>query len=274
MAQVMIVRNGGKLLDIATTDMGDGTAKLQVDVDMATEGIATSANQITEITALQSIDGKLPAAAAAADASANATTVSSILGRVAAFNGTTWDRIRAGVTSLGTTVTGYLNVLPSAIYNAAPTARTEGQFGPLQADASGSLRQTLATLIAGEDLTNNVLAVAQQPLATNTHAPTVVTAINATNAVGKAAAGNLYAVYGYNGNAATRYIHIFNATALPANGTAPTLAPIAVPTGQTFSLDLAGYGIYFSTGIVVATSTTLATLTAGSADMSATVVVG
>lgn len=230
MASVIAVRNGQKLLDVASTDLGDGTAKLQVDVDMATEGIATEAT-------LSAINGKMT----------------------------------AGVTANTATVAAVSNTLPMARYNASPTARTEGQFGDLQADASGSLRQTMATLLAGEDLTSNVIAVVQQPLATNAHAATIVTGISVTSVVGKASAGTLYQVYGYNGNAATRYIHIFNATSLPANGTAPTLAPFAVLAGQWFSLDLTPFGAYFATGIVVANSTTLATLTVGSADMSATV---
>jgi hypothetical protein len=41
------------------------------------------------------------------------------------------------------TLTGFLNTLPWAVYNATPTPRTEGQGGPLQADANGNLKSTL-----------------------------------------------------------------------------------------------------------------------------------
>lgn len=38
------------------------------------------------------------------------------------------------------TLTGYQNILAGAVYNASPTARTEGQWGPLQAFTDGSLQ--------------------------------------------------------------------------------------------------------------------------------------
>jgi len=82
----------------------------------------------------------LTAGAAAADALSNAVVGGLVKTENLGYNGTTWDRIRAGVTTLTATLTGWLNTLPWAIYNAAPTTRTEGQGGPLQADASGNLK--------------------------------------------------------------------------------------------------------------------------------------
>lgn len=55
------------------------------------------------------------------------------------FNGSTWDRIKAGITTATSTLTGFLNTLPWAIYHDTPTVRTNGQGGPLEADADGAL---------------------------------------------------------------------------------------------------------------------------------------
>jgi len=59
--------------------------------------------------------------------------------RISGYNGTTWDRIRAGITAVTSTFTGFLNSLPWAVYHATPTTRTDGQGGPLESDSLGSL---------------------------------------------------------------------------------------------------------------------------------------
>lgn len=165
-------------------------------------------------------------------------------------------------------------LITGATYNSSGITLTDGSTGALQSDIKGNVKVTLATAISGEDTSNNVLATTFQPLATNTHAMTYVDGIAVTGVVAKAAPGNLYTIWGLNANASTRYIQIFNATSAPADGTAPLLAPIAVISGGTFSLDLAPYARYFSTGIYICNSTTIATKTLGSADMYITVGVG
>lgn len=86
----------------------------------------------------------------------------------------------------------------------------------------------------------------------------------ASNQVVKASAGQLYALTAYNGSGATRYLHVFNAASLPADGTVPTLAPVQIPDGATGSIDFGALGRPFSTGIVAAFSSTADTLTAAS----------
>lgn len=61
------------------------------------------------------------------------------------------------------------------------------------------------------------------------------------------------------------YLHIFDATALPANGTKPTIAPIAIWWGWTLTAPLPPRGRVFKNGIVWAVSTTAETLTLDSA---------
>ena len=81
----------------------------------------------------------------------------------------------------------------------------------------------------------------------------------------KTVSGRLFRLFVTNNNAATRYIQIFDATALPADGAVPNLVAI-IPAATTNILDLGIYGRPFANGIVVCNSTTLATKTIGSAD--------
>ena len=189
----------------------------------------------------------------------------------------------SGTCTAGAPATGVITVqgiasgtplIAGATYNSSGITLTDGSTGSLQSDIKGNLKVTLATTISGEDTTNNVLAVAFQPLSTNTHAMTYVDGINVTGVIAKAAPGNLYKFWGVNGNASTRYIQVFNATSAPADGAIPLLAPIPVASGASFLLDLAPYARYFSTGIYICNSTTMVTKTLGSADMSITVGVG
>jgi hypothetical protein len=89
----------------------------------------------------------------------------------------------------------------------------------------------------------------------------------------KPSAGYLHNVKIYNNNAAIRYLHIFDATSVPSNGTAPAIPPYSLPaTGAAVNPTEVTFGgseyegLRFDTGIVVANSTTQATLTLGSAD--------
>ncbi len=88
-----------------------------------------------------------------------------------------------------------------------------------------------------------------------------------TNQVVLAKAGTLVTGLIYNSSASTRYIQIFNATTLPGNGDVPHLPPLVVAAGTNVSLDVFT-GVYFDTGIVIASSSTDDTLTiTGAADM-------
>lgn len=73
--------------------------------------------------------------------------------------------------------------------------------------------------------------------------------------------GKLISVDGFNNAVATRYIMLFNGTAVPANGTVPYVTPIAVSTGANFSFTMPGGRLSFPTGIVWASSTTATSLT-------------
>ena len=83
-----------------------------------------------------------PAAAAAADAETNPTET-----RIAAdtrgFNGTTWDRLRAGAVANVAAATGYLDALAVALYNATLPTITDTRYEALHLGSRGSLQTNL-----------------------------------------------------------------------------------------------------------------------------------
>jgi len=81
----------------------------------------------------------------------------------------------------------------------------------------------------------------------------------------KASLGVLYGLSGYNANAATRYIQLFDSTTVPVDGAVPVFT-IPVATGQPYSIDFGVYGMGFKTGIAVCSSSTGPTKTVSAAD--------
>jgi hypothetical protein len=70
----------------------------------------------------------------------------------------------------------------------------------------------------------------------------------------------LYNVVMYNSSGSTLYLQVFDTNAVPANGTAPTLAPVQVPAHATASITCDA-GRRFTNGIVIGCSTTDTTFT-------------
>jgi len=182
--------------------------------------------------------------------------------------GGTWDRERGGYTTPSATVTGFGNEIPMAGYNAAPTPRTEAQFGPLQADSLGNLNTTLATRIRGEDDSNDLLGVMQKPVVSTTYSWSLYTNLGAANAAFiKASTGNVFSAYCHNNSGAVRYFQLHNKATIPLAGEVPIFT-ILVPVGAAIFLEgsfLGEDGHNFATGIGFAVSTTEATYTAGAA---------
>lgn len=87
-----------------------------------------------------------------------------------------------------------------------------------------------------------------------------------TRLIVKAAPGVLHSVYGYNSNAATRWIQFHDSAGIPALGAVPSFVAIPAAANSPFSW-VYSRGFIASIGIVICTSTTRATLTAGAADM-------
>jgi hypothetical protein len=213
--------------------------------------------------------------AALADAVANPTT-SSDGAWISAFNGTTWDRIRSGATIAVTTPTGYLDVLSFGKYNATPPTLVDGQSIIQQLDSQGNVKETLATLVAGEDLTNNVLRVRSPATADSTDAWTNYASAVLVGTAGiniKASAGRLRHIIATNKSTTVQYwLLIVNKASAPVANDLPIAAFVLnALTGVTIKddgqLDFGSDALYCSAGISYALSTTSEKVTlAGSAD--------
>lgn len=77
----------------------------------------------------------------------------------------------------------------------------------------------------------------------------------------KTSAGILHSVQAHNSSGSTRYLLVFDAIAMPANGTTPVLAPVQIPADSTGSIDYGQRGRNFSNGIVAVFSSTSTILT-------------
>lgn len=196
-------------------------------------------------------------AATGADAVANtlaygftATSTTIPLGSAGlSFNGTTWDRLRSIINATNSNGTGIVAAgLVAQLDDTAPTAITENQFGNVR---MSDLR---------------AVYVQQLPNPGATGAPTnVATVAYAASLVVKASAGVLYGFTGYSSLGSAQWIQVHNATALPADTAVPIFI-MTVAATSNFSVDFGDRGKYFSTGIVVANSTTGPTLTTGAAN--------
>lgn len=142
---------------------------------------------------------------------------------------------------------------------------TDGAAGPSKAvsvagtDGSGNLQELLTD-------TSGNLAVKNIPSAVAANSASLFADLgaNATANV-KSSAGIVMSIQCHNLNAATRYFQIHNTTTTPAGGAVP-LYSVQVPTVSTVVIgaDFFGpNGLYCSTGIAFAFSTTEATYTAG-----------
>lgn len=99
---------------------------------------------------------------AGADGESNTANTQQVEARLQGYNGTTWDRIRTALVAVQTTFVGILNVLSMGRYNSSAPTLADGNVIVNQLDVNGNLKATSATLLAGEDLTNNKMVVEHQ----------------------------------------------------------------------------------------------------------------
>lgn len=153
-------------------------------------------------------------------------------------------------------------------YQVAPRTYDDGDIGRAQGDSQMNTKVTQATLLAGEDLTNGVMATTYKPVVSSAYSPTTYKdAGSVTKAVIKAAAGNVLSLRFTNINAAVRYLQLHN------KATAPAAAETAqqyyiIPAGTSTAPGVLELGTehfapteYFATGIGWAVSTTATTFT-------------
>lgn len=85
-----------------------------------------------------------------------------------------------------------------------------------------------------------------------------------TNAtVVKASPGQLHGWYLFNGNAATRYLKLYNTAVAPTPGTTATVLVIPIPAGAAANVSFAN-GLGFTVGISFALTTGIANSDTGS----------
>ena len=81
----------------------------------------------------------------------------------------------------------------------------------------------------------------------------------------KTSSGTLHSITGYSDSTSTQFIQVHDSTSLPADGTVPVVV-FSVPAKSNFSFDLGEEGRYFTNGIVLCNSSTVAIKTIGSAN--------
>lgn len=214
-----------------------------------------------------SANANTPDASSTGDAESNPVTTRT--GALSyAYNNSTWDRVRAGITALTTTVTGWLNVLPSIRYNATLPNATEGQFGVIQGDQNMRIWQREGYASRAENNPLGVIQTLNLPLAAADGSWTGFKNLGANATLNmKAAAGNLHSLYCRNKSGSAGYIMVFNTATTPAGGAVPDFV-FLVPAGSTTVVgnDFFGLnGFWFSNGMAFAWSTTETTYTAGTA---------
>lgn len=127
------------------------------------------------------------------------------------------------------------------VYNSSAPNLSNGQSSPVQLDSAGNEKVTLATTIAGEDITNDVLKVEERFSFSNITTGTTTSV--------KSGAGFLHALV-INKPVASATITMYDNTA--ASGT--KIGTIALPATLTFDTDSLIYDVTFATGLTIVTS--------------------
>lgn len=94
-----------------------------------------------------------------AGADAKSNTLNRVPGSAAgyAYNGTTWDRIRSGLTAVQTVTTGLQNNIAMGVYNASPLTLANTNLSPIQFDVNGYLKVNMsAGFVQVSDGTNPI----------------------------------------------------------------------------------------------------------------------
>lgn len=212
----------------------------------------TARTTATKVNPTQNVD---PAGTVAANITAGADGVSNTATRLGvsswlkAFNGTTWDRVRSAVTTIGSTFTGFINTLGWTVFYTTPGTRTNGQGGPTLSDAVGNLLATLNTYIRGEDPVFNLLKV--QTRGTYT-VPLTASALVFTGpgqlmgfVVNSCAAGATLKIWDNTSAATTVAFDTMTFTAAVAQGPQVVMLPAAVQlnTGCYFTIAVAAMSV-------------------------------
>ena len=250
----------------------DGTDWDRVRLSGSLGSLNVAITNTPAVTVSGAVDTEMPAAAALSDTLGNPTAPA-----VGAWC-ILWDGTQ-GVRARGDTANGLdvdVTRVPADPFGLnADAASTTGSI-------SAKLRHLAATGIAGAtslpagtnnigdvDLasaiptgTNSIGRVNPEPQAANGLTIHRLLSAATTNAQSiKASAGQVYAIYAHNTNAAVRFLKIYNKASAPTVGTDTPVLTLPIPgntAGAGFVLDTGGMGIAFATGIASATTTGVA----------------
>lgn len=227
-----------------------GTPALAADAATATlqgtgnTSAATTATNTTTIAgAVSAPDATLPASAAQIGGVASTAAPTAV---------TSGRGVRAWLTLVGAQMVGLLGANGTSIATAANPVPIGGIDGsgravPLLTSAAGNMQTAPAK------------------------GTTVSSSAAEASHVISASACLVAKIRGYNGNAGVRYFQGHNASSLPGNGAVPSVVSEQATSAHAQEVNFAIPTDRFSTGCVVATSSTGATLTIGSADATFTV---
>lgn len=135
-------------------------------------------------------------------------------------------------TTPSTTTLGMANTVPFAIFRSSPVVRTNGQLGPLEAGQLGDLLASLATRLAGEDITNDVQKSRYSGSSTYISSATTTVCKGGAGHLGKLTVqgGTAGTIIGYDNTAASgSLLFSFDST----NALAPYVFDIVFGTGLT-----------------------------------------
>lgn len=146
-----------------------------------------------------------------------------------------------------------------------PSAGTVGRPSYIATSRQQEVLIYNSRLQAGEDQNNNLMGWLPKPIAGNTYTftPTQNNSFQTTNI--KASAGNLLKVFVINTTGAARYLQVHNTATTPGGGATAAFKWLVL-ANSSLNLgpkDLGDAGLYFSSGIAIANSTTASTYTAG-----------
>lgn len=255
-------------------DRGDGTSRWFQWKRVANGGDtaqgATSDAAVTDPTAAGSVVALLkglltalrisPAGLLKAEDAAAVSGDSGVMALAVRRDSPTSDAAAGDYHALHVDALGRLRVTGTQIEDAA---HTSGDAGSL----SLAVRRDAAA--AGVDTDGDYAALAVDALGrlhvTQPKPVKASTTALAASLIVKASAGRLFRVLITNTGAA-QFAQIHDTTTVPADTAVPAMV-VALPAGETTTLDLGAAGLAFATGITVCNSSTAATKTIGSADL-------
>lgn len=138
------------------------------------------------------------------------------------------------------------------VYHSSAPTFVDGNRTDGQADSHGNAQINLATQIAGEDLTSNVLGVVQKPVASTSYSCSVDAQTGVVSATSKSGAGNLFSAVGFNSSATGAWLQVWDGLTV-GTGAFITEVWVAAISGSVPGTARIGLNEFGSNGYVFST---------------------